>query len=554
MHAPDLRAPARHGVLLVSAALAAAAYAPAPGHAMRDTEQRLLTDLLAAPAFRQRVPPHSAVTRLEFTGAVFPGDLVYGADPREIAVVPRALKNDLAVNCDRSQTRISGGTIGGAYTNSSSFTTTSGWEIGTSLSFTANWPAASVNWTISGSVSGSTADMTGASETWEVSQTWSAPLLPRTEMDVQMQVIQQKVDGQPYSMDLELRGKADIHYRPVLGWVDSTGGVPANAIIGGRETSPTSGRERRLPICRAGHRGAWHPGKVVAGNCNITWGGVEYEKRRFQVLTGDSRLYSWRAYSGGGTDPENGVVAGTESRDDKHGGKLYVCRADYRGGTHPGKLVINDCMIGYGGSEIQIGNYEILIFDKNQDRSFPINIEDYLPLERRSFRIEGQFEGVAALSTLTLYSDSRPVSEARCPSAPVPAVRAAASERRAPLGFEAQRVEAAEVARAARAPEVALAPLARGTPLVETTVPSADPAAAAPAAHLVSRLLRLERPNLFGADVLVMQQALNAAGWPMRADGFFGPVTDRALRHFQRANGLSADGIFGPRSQARMGL
>jgi peptidoglycan hydrolase-like protein with peptidoglycan-binding domain len=38
----------------------------------------------------------------------------------------------------------------------------------------------------------------------------------------------------------------------------------------------------------------------------------------------------------------------------------------------------------------------------------------------------------------------------------------------------------------------------------------------------------------------------------LRVDEIFGPVTDTSTRDFQRANGLTVDGIVGPRSRAAM--
>lgn len=55
--------------------------------------------------------------------------------------------------------------------------------------------------------------------------------------------------------------------------------------------------------------------------------------------------------------PSESVVSGGE-----HGYPLFVCRGDYRGGEHPGKLLPdNACHISYGGREIIINNYQVLI-------------------------------------------------------------------------------------------------------------------------------------------------------------------------------------------------
>jgi hypothetical protein len=49
-----------------------------------------------------------------------------------------------------------------------------------------------------------------------------------------------------------------------------------------------------------------------------------------------------------------------------------------------------------------------------------------------------------------------------------------------------------------------------------------------------------------GAAVADVQVALTAAGYPVRADGVFGPLTAEAVRRYQRDHGLVVDGIAGP--------
>jgi peptidoglycan hydrolase-like protein with peptidoglycan-binding domain len=64
---------------------------------------------------------------------------------------------------------------------------------------------------------------------------------------------------------------------------------------------------------------------------------------------------------------------------------------------------------------------------------------------------------------------------------------------------------------------------------------------------------RILRRGVFGWDVSVLQFALTRAGlyrWPI--DGYFGPETARALRRFQRAQGLVPDGVAGPLTLARI--
>ncbi len=61
------------------------------------------------------------------------------------------------------------------------------------------------------------------------------------------------------------------------------------------------------------------------------------------------------------------------------------------------------------------------------------------------------------------------------------------------------------------------------------------------------RLLYLRLPHLHGADVTVLQGALNVLGFACGApDGIFGPYTEGAVREFQANVGLPVDGIVGP--------
>ncbi|MCL2062695.1 MAG: N-acetylmuramoyl-L-alanine amidase [Firmicutes bacterium] len=64
-----------------------------------------------------------------------------------------------------------------------------------------------------------------------------------------------------------------------------------------------------------------------------------------------------------------------------------------------------------------------------------------------------------------------------------------------------------------------------------------------PRTRAATRVVRLgDRNNL----VWIMQAALYVNGFPALPDGIFGPQTDINLRNFQRANGLTVDGLAGP--------
>ena len=56
-----------------------------------------------------------------------------------------------------------------------------------------------------------------------------------------------------------------------------------------------------------------------------------------------------------------------------------------------------------------------------------------------------------------------------------------------------------------------------------------------------------------GAAVKLLQQRLNVHGYRVAVDGVFGPVTEQAVRAFQRSHGLVTDGVVGPRTWAALG-
>src|SRR5262245_21366855 len=71
-------------------------------------------------------------------------------------------------------------------------------------------------------------------------------------------------------------------------------------------------------------------------------------------------------------------------------------------------------------------------------------------------------------------------------------------------------------------------------------------AVATPAGVAHAQMLTLHSE---GEDVAAAQRALGVA-----ADGVYGPVTRRAVKHFQAAHGLEVDGVIGPITAGALGL
>jgi peptidoglycan hydrolase-like protein with peptidoglycan-binding domain len=81
------------------------------------------------------------------------------------------------------------------------------------------------------------------------------------------------------------------------------------------------------------------------------------------------------------------------------------------------------------------------------------------------------------------------------------------------------------------------------TPTTPTT--STKPRVAAPASTL--------KPGDTGAQVTLLQKALASLGYsPGKADGSYGPGTKTAVTDFQTAQGLTADGVVGPKTLAAL--
>ena len=141
-------------------------------------------------------------------------------------------------------------------------------------------------------------------------------------------------------------------------WVDANNGfIPSGAVVGGYEAGP--GREA-LFICRAPVNGGIYPGKVrqAFGSCRIAFDGAAMGVPTYQVLMMANA--SWVAGQDGAL-PTNAYEAGKEFPPSDE--KLYVCRALYRGGIHPGRITTTSqhCDIEWGGKEIMGTSYEILL-------------------------------------------------------------------------------------------------------------------------------------------------------------------------------------------------
>lgn len=65
--------------------------------------------------------------------------------------------------------------------------------------------------------------------------------------------------------------------------------------------------------------------------------------------------YAW-VPAGGGSVPAGAVQGGGEGDH-----ALFICRAPWQGGVHVGKVVGTTCNFGWGGQEITVPSYEVLV-------------------------------------------------------------------------------------------------------------------------------------------------------------------------------------------------
>jgi hypothetical protein len=126
----------------------------------------------------------------------------------------------------------------------------------------------------------------------------------------------------------------------------SDGQLPKGAQEGGHEHG------KPLYVCRGDHQGK-QPGKVFGRTRNFGYDGKEVSVGQYEVMI--SSLSNWIPASNGSAPP-GAVEAGHEP-----GRKLILCRASHNEGVHPGKVIGQTCCIGWGGKEVCLGSYEVLV-------------------------------------------------------------------------------------------------------------------------------------------------------------------------------------------------
>ena len=99
--------------------------------------------------------------------------------------------------------------------------------------------------------------------------------------------------------------------------------------------------------------------RSFVGRLRAAWVGLMFG---LLLATGaQAQQVSW-VQAVNGQVPSGAVMTGSE-----RGANLYVCRATQSDGSkHPGKLIANDgCHIGYGGAELNLKSYEVMVGSVN---------------------------------------------------------------------------------------------------------------------------------------------------------------------------------------------
>jgi chitosanase len=182
--------------------------------------------------------------------------------------------------------------------------------------------------------------------------------------------------------------------------------------------------------------------------------------------------------------------------------------------------------------------------------------------------VQGGFKRVAARVGKAVGSGAAELSERDWISRYVDERRAWLQQLKQPLPKTVYRMDCFKSLITADKWELPLPLDVHGVTITETALGSAPPeviraAAVDPADPAPDRVLMLVTPYLCGADVQLVQQALDKNGFANGTvgnngikvfDGIFGPFTAALVRQFQLSRGMRDDGTVGPLTRAALGV
>lgn len=116
------------------------------------------------------------------------------------------------------------------------------------------------------------------------------------------------------------------------------------------------------PLFSSAHQPVMHSPRLTEQTVyfSVKYPGVE-DDSGFALISGRHHHHHnsphWVSMSAGDPLPAYAVIGGSQPHPYAI---LYVCRANYRGGMHPGKWYQGNCNIGWGGEEISLSHYQVL--------------------------------------------------------------------------------------------------------------------------------------------------------------------------------------------------
>lgn len=145
----------------------------------------------------------------------------------------------------------------------------------------------------------------------------------------------------PFGRGISVHQDIEKRYR----WI-STKHIPGNAIIGGWYPN------RNLFVCRAQHKGHRHAGLLLANFCYISVDDTAYQKRHFEILTGNGLFW---------TQAENGYVpAKAIKASTRINRPTFVCQAQFQTHWYPGEIYGQACVIAIGEQAVPVNRYRVL--------------------------------------------------------------------------------------------------------------------------------------------------------------------------------------------------
>ena len=152
-------------------------------------------------------------------------------------------------------------------------------------------------------------------------------------------------------------GRRNCHINPppaitAFSWVAYHGGtLPDNAV------NAAAAGEAQSTVCRVSYQNGVHAGRVAGSNCEIGYGGRDWGIGGGEVLVAQQGRTQWVSVPVGGPMPPQAVVAGIAA-----GMPMVVCRARHDASTDAGKVVNGYCNVGYGGKELTVRPFDVLVF------------------------------------------------------------------------------------------------------------------------------------------------------------------------------------------------